>query len=508
MNQGGTGHRLSAGTCKNGCMIRRLQRHAPWLAGWLAVSVLGCLLLGQFAVNQSREGFEADARIAYRLLNHRAGQQDALLSTLTLLRAATDQSLLEQRLSAVYPQVVSVQRRDAEMVWAEEPLTTAEAESRKLHRPVLAAADIAKGRYQLVVGADPASYAVQIDIRGMVPWSEWPMPADTSPVRLALEYAGQSFVLQPGRITADNASGWRFGFSQTLASASQPFEIVAERQMLWGELPWSLLTSWCLLVAILLLAARALLRQRSDGLRAHELLRLGQVARLNTLGELAAGMANDLNQPVAQMLTNTRIANRVLNENPPDLLTGQLAVKDALTHARRVSDVINRLRYVVSQPDKGARIEDIDLPAMARRALHVLEPELRRHAIDARFDAPGPAFSVRGDPGALEQIMHNLLLNAMQALDQVQISDRHLVVSLSANGQHGHFTVCDTGPGMPSDVLPHVFEPFYTTREGGLGLGLSLSESMAHDMGGTLTAFNLTPHGAEFRVSLALSSRP
>ena len=63
----------------------------------------------------------------------------------------------------------------------------------------------------------------------------------------------------------------------------------------------------------------------------------------------------------------------------------------------------------------------------------------------------------------------------------------------------------DTGPGMPIDVLPHVFEPFFTTREGGLGLGLSLSESMAHAMGGTLTAFNQTPHGAEFRLSLPLS---
>jgi C4-dicarboxylate-specific signal transduction histidine kinase len=160
----------------------------------------------------------------------------------------------------------------------------------------------------------------------------------------------------------------------------------------------------------------------------------------------------------------------------------------------------------VSQPDKSMRLEDVDLPTLARRALHVLDPELRRHGIEARIEQDALAISVRGDPGAVEQIMYNLLLNAMQALDQVQINDRHLVVSLGKSEQHGHFIVRDTGPGMPTDVLPRVFEPFFTTREGGLGLGLTLSESMAHDMGGTLTAFNQLPHGAEFRLSLPLAA--
>ncbi len=486
-------------------MMLRLQRHAPWIAAWIVASALGGLLIGQLEISRLEEAFENDVRGAYRLLNHRAGQHDALLSTLALLRSGNDPSRPEQRLQSVYPQVVSVQHRSTEAVWPQAHLVAAESESRKLGRPVLTEPAMSKGRYQLVMGADPTSYAVQIDVRGMVPWSEWPMAADASPVRLTLDHAGQSFVLQPGHTNPANQSGWNFGFTQQLTSASQPFHMVAQRHVGWGELPRSQMVSWSLLVAILLLAARALLRQRTDGQRAHELLRLGQVARLNTLGELAAGMANDLNQPVAEMLTNTRIANRVLNEDPPDMLTGQLAVKDALRHAQRVSDVINRLRFVVSQPNKAARIEDVDLPALARRALHVLEPELRRHGIGARIELGGPEFSVRGDPGALEQIMHNLLLNAMQSLDQVQINDRRLTVHLAASGKHGHFIVRDTGPGMPIDVLPHVFEPFFTTREGGLGLGLSLSESMAHAMGGTLTAFNQTPHGAEFRLSLPLS---
>ena len=487
-------------------MNRRLHRHAPWIAGWLLAAALGSLLLGQRALVALEEAFDADARSAYRLINHRAGQHDALLSTLALLRKGNDPARPEQRLQSVYPQIVSLQHRDANALWPQPALGLAEAESRKLGRAVLTEPAIGQGRYQLVMAGEPTSYAVQIDVRGMVPWGEWPMAAETSPVRVTLEHAGETFVLQPGETPAEGAGGWRFSFVQALTSPSQPFDIVVQRQVGWGALPWSQMAAWSMFVALLLLATRALLRQRSDGERAHELLRLGQVARLNTLGELAAGMANDLNQPVTELLTNTRIAQRVLQEDPPDLLTGQLAVQAALGHAQRVSDVINRLRYAVRQPDKSTRMEDVDLLVLARRALHVLEPELRRHGIEARIEQDAQPISVRGDPLALEQIMVNLLLNAMQALDQVQISDRHLVVSLGKSDQHGHFIVRDTGPGMPTDVLPHVFEPFFTTREGGLGLGLTLSESMAHDMGGTLTAFNQLPHGAEFRLSLPLAA--
>ena len=122
------------------------------------------------------------------------------------------------------------------------------------------------------------------------------------------------------------------------------------------------------------------------------------------------------------------------------------------------------------------------------------------------MELSGPAFKVRAEPVALDQILHNLLMNALQALDQVQISDRKLVVALSAGEEHGQLSLRDSGAGIRPEVLPHVFEPFFTTREGGLGLGLSLSESLASGMGGTLTAFNRSPRGAEFCLSLPLAS--
>jgi C4-dicarboxylate-specific signal transduction histidine kinase len=255
-----------------------------------------------------------------------------------------------------------------------------------------------------------------------------------------------------------------------------------------------------------LLATRALLRQRTDRRRAEELLRLGQVARLNTLGELAAGMAHELNQPLTAMLSSTQAARRILSEDPPDLPTARVAIQHAVDQAQRASDVVNRLRHAVEQPDRGAQMQDVDLQQVARKALHLLEPELRRRFVEPTIELAGPAFRVRAEPVALEQIIHNLLMNALQALDQVQINDRKLVIALGSNDKFGQLTVRDTGPGIRSDVLPHVFEPFFTTRDGGLGLGLSLSESLASGMGGSLTAFNSTPRGAEFCLSLPLAS--
>ena len=486
--------------------MHRLRRHGPWVAAWLVASLVGGLLLGRAELAQLQQVFETDARIAHRLLSQRVVQHDAVLSTLTLLRSGSEQARPEQRLPSVYPQILSVLRRDTDGSWPSAPLLAAEIESRRLRHAVLTDVNLAKGRYLMVMGADPASYALLIDVRGMVPWNEWPMAPDASPVRMALVYGGQSFVVQPGKQRDDSAPGWRFTFEKHLAADSQPFNVVAQRRVGWGELPWSLMLSWSLLVAVALLGARAWLRQRTDRRRAEDLLRLGQVARLNTLGELAAGIAHELNQPLTAMLANTQAAKRVLKEDPPDLVTAQLAIQQAVDQAQRASDVVNRLRHAVEQPDRGAHIQDVDLLFVARKALHLLEPELRRRAVQPDVKLEGPAFRVRAEPVALEQIIHNLLMNALEALDQVPVHERRLEIVLSVADKYGRLSLRDTGPGLPSNILRHVFEPFFTTRDGGSGLGLSLSESLASGMGGSLTAFNRSPRDAEFRLGLPLAA--
>jgi C4-dicarboxylate-specific signal transduction histidine kinase len=106
---------------------------------------------------------------------------------------------------------------------------------------------------------------------------------------------------------------------------------------------------------------------------------------------------------------------------------------------------------------------------------------------------------------ALDQIVHNLLMNALQALEKVPPGQRHLTLAVSAHGASGQLRVADTGPGIAPEVLPRIFEPFYSTREGGLGLGLSLCETLATTLGGSLTAAPNEPHGAVFVLSLPLA---
>ena len=490
-------------------MPHALKVHGPHLLVWLVLSVIGGVLLARFELWNLREAFETDARISHRLLSQRMVQHEAVLATLALLQPTSQPGSAdpaEQRLSSVYPQILNVQRRDPALAWPSSTLEQAEQASRLSHAAVLANLDFtsARGRYQLVLAAQPVSYAMLIDLHGTMPWSDWPMPVQSSPVRVTLEHAGQVFVVQQGHITD---SGWRFEFRKHLASASQPFEVVAIRQVGWTELPWGVMTLWTLMVAAALAAWSAWKRQRSARRRAEELLRVGQVARLNTLGELAAGMAHELNQPLTAILANTQAARRLLLDDPPDLTTAVQAMDQAAGQARRAADVLGRLRRTVEQPGPAPSGQGVELAQAVHNALDLLEPECRRRAVTPSVHM-AQKVSVLAERVALEQIVHNLLTNALQALDLVAVGERQLTIDIESSQGMGVLRVADSGPGIAPDILPHVFEPFFTTREGGLGLGLSLCETLASGMGGNLSAQANVPRGAVFVLALPLAPGP
>lgn len=483
-------------------MRKPVRRIAVGVAVWLAISALGCAVLARDELRRLRDAFETDARIAHRVLSQRAVQHDAVLATLALLQPASAAERPEQRLPSLYPQILGVQRRDFGQEWPDAQLREAEARSKSQRRAVLARTDLAGARYQLVLAAAPASYAMQIDLRAAVPWSEWPMAPETSKVRVALEHEGQALVLQPGR---GGEPGWRFDFRKHLAADSQPFDVVASRQVGWGELPWGEMLAWVAAVGVAVGGLLALGRQRAGRQRAEELLRLGQVGRLNALGELAAGMAHELNQPLTAVLANSQAALRLLQDVPPDIDTARAAMAQAVEQGRRASDVIGRLRRAVERPDLSQQLAAVALQQAVSNVFYLLEPEFNRCGLTPRMVAPSAPIAVRADPVALEQIIFNLLTNALQALERVPMAERKLTVEVATQSAVGVLTVADTGPGLPPDVLPRVFEPFFSTREKGLGLGLSLCETLAQGMGGGLSASHHEPRGAEFKLSLPLA---
>jgi C4-dicarboxylate-specific signal transduction histidine kinase len=255
----------------------------------------------------------------------------------------------------------------------------------------------------------------------------------------------------------------------------------------------------------LLYAASLLIRQRSARRRAEELLRLGQVARLNTLGELAAGVAHELNQPLTAVLANTQAAQRLLVDNPPDVATAQQAMTQAAAQARRAAEVVGRLRRVVEQqPEASTSAQAVDLGDALRRALYLLEPECQRRGVAPVVQVDATVL-VHADSVALDQIIHNLLMNALQALEKSDKKPRNLLLTIARQAKSGQLIVADNGPGIPSEVLPHLFEPFFSTREGGLGLGLTLCETLASGMDGHLSASNAEEGGAVFTLTLPLA---
>jgi len=394
-----------------------------------------------------------------------------------------------------------VERRADGESWLDPMLQAAEERSRLERRSVLATLAFERGTYSLVQAATPASHAVHFDLHAMVPWEEWPMTRDTSPVHVALEYAGRKITLQPGLPDAPLGS---FEFRKGLATASQPFDVVASRGLRWSDVPWLPLIGWLLLIAAGMGGLLIFERQRARGRRAEALLRLGQLTRLSTLGELTAGMAHELNQPLAAVLASTQAAERLLGERPSDVPTAREAIARGTEQARRAASVVSRLRRIVEQPETATAVQPIELEALVRKALYLLEPELR--ALNVTTEVIGNATRVTADPIALEQIVHNLLTNALHALAQVRADERSLVINVHAAGGRASLTVRDSGPGIADEHLPHLFEPFFTTRKEGLGLGLSLCESLAAGMNGKLSAENVAPHGAAFSLHLPLTA--
>jgi C4-dicarboxylate-specific signal transduction histidine kinase len=280
---------------------------------------------------------------------------------------------------------------------------------------------------------------------------------------------------------------------------------VARRTIGWDEVPWRTIFAWSLAAGALLAVLRSWRMQRAARQRAEDLLRLGQVGRLNAMGELAAGMAHEVNQPLTAVLANTQAASRLLDDEPPDVETARGAMKRAVEQGRRAADVVARLRRAVERPDIGAQLRPVSLQDSVRNAFYLLEPEFSKREVEPRLQATEPV-TVMAEPVALEQVVHNLLMNALQALDQVPAGERQLDVRIEATGGESRLTIADSGPGIAPDILPHLFEPFFTTRRDGLGLGLSLCESLAAGMGGRLQAAAHAPRGAEFHLTLPLAT--
>ncbi|HRK85323.1 MAG TPA: ATP-binding protein [Alcaligenes faecalis] len=466
---------------------------------WLGLSMAGAAMLTRVELARQQDAFTVQSNIAYRLLGQRLAQHDAILQMLVLLQPPVQRIQRLGTLEAMFPQVMAIYREENGTPWANPLWEQAQQQSLKAERAVLTDVHLSQGRYVLLVAAHPASFAVTLDLNAAIAWDEWPFRRNGSPVRVVLEWQDQQWVISPG---LDEAGPVVFQSGKTLASNSQPFQLHTRRVVTYADLPWGQALLWSLFSALLVFVVLYVRKQREQTLRAQELLRIGQVARLNSLGEMAAGLAHELNQPLTSVLANTQASLRLLQEDPPDLEPAREAMAHSVEQIKRAASVLTRLRHSLRENGLADQCHPVSLTQIVQESVHLLMPELERHGITLEKRLPPHEVDVLGEPVALGQIIHNLLNNALAALSSDDQTDRRIWLEVLPRQGRVVLTVRDNGPGIDPHHLSRLFEPFFTTRSDGLGLGLSLSESLAQAMGGGLTAFNDPMGGAVFALDL------
>ena len=247
------------------------------------------------------------------------------------------------------------------------------------------------------------------------------------------------------------------------------------------------------------LLAEEKLREKDDAL---EMARteLARVSRLTTLGELTTSIAHEVSQPLGAMVASAGACARWLAADPPAMAEARSGLDNIVADGKRAREVIARIRALTKR--QAPRMDLLDLNREILEVLALTEQELRSHDIvlETKLDSTLP--QVRGDRVQLQQVLLNLIVNAIEAMSAVNNRPRELTI-VSAQGTDGVLVeVRDSGIGLDQDRAERVFEAFYTTKTEGIGIGLSISRSIVEAHGGRLWAAPNQPHGAVFGFSL------
>ena len=222
--------------------------------------------------------------------------------------------------------------------------------------------------------------------------------------------------------------------------------------------------------------------------------------RANLLGELAATLAHELNQPLTAILGNAQAAEKFLNHAEPDMDEIREILADIVRDDKRARDIITNLRRMLR--GDGPQDQQVDLEQALREVMEFMSVELSRHTITARLNTRGGIPKVCGGRAAIQQVILNLLWNAEHATRDANPSRREIWIGLSESQGGAEVVVRDFGAGIAEEVRHRLFEPFVTTKDGSLGMGLAICQRIVENQGGRLTAETAEGGGTRFRVWL------
>jgi PAS domain S-box-containing protein len=235
-------------------------------------------------------------------------------------------------------------------------------------------------------------------------------------------------------------------------------------------------------------------------------MELAHANRVATMGQLTASIAHEVNQPLTAIIVNAEATLRWLARQPPDMGESRQLLTRIIKDGRRASHVVDRIRDLSKKAPP--RMERVEINGAIGEVIELTRGEAMKNCISVRTQFAENLPAVEADRTQLQQVILNLIINAVQALSDGGQDPRELHISTSMNGSGDVLvSVRDTGPGIGPESLGRLFDPFYTTKPDGMGMGLSICRSIIEGHGGRIWATANVPHGAAFHVAIPTVSQ-
>ncbi|WP_145496351.1 sensor histidine kinase [Yersinia bercovieri] len=431
---------------------------------WLTLTLISTLWLGWYGLNTQQAEREADFRTIHRELSQQLAQQQAILFL------ALEPGQLTQ-LQRHLPQLAAISQTAADR-----------SKAGQLSLQILG------GDYRLSNSYNGS--VLQVNGQRLLQVVGLPANFDS----LVLRYQQHQLALL-GHSAPESFWQWQ----KPLGEGAQSFTLIGHATPVWRNLPWLTALLLSLITAAALYGWHRWQQLAQHRLHAEQRAKFADQARLNAMGEIATGIAHELNQPLTATLSYNQTALRLLP--PHDEKVAPLLVA-SVEQIKRIAALLDRLRTLLSRGQ--VNLQPVMMADVWQRVNLLLKQEISAANLTVRSDIPAPLPPLQSDPLWLEQVFHNLLSNAIHALQDTPAPT--LYFRVNHQPKQWVIQIEDNGPGLSQQQLDNLFSPFYTTRESGLGLGLTLCETLVQRMGGDIKAGNSEQGGACFTLTFPITS--
>ena len=285
-------------------------------------------------------------------------------------------------------------------------------------------------------------------------------------------------------------------------------QVLFREPTLWERYKWRMIAivSLVLVEALLIfvLLANRVKRRRLEEESRRRAAELAHVTRASTLGELSGSLAHELNQPLTAILSNAQAAQRFLDGDNADLDEVRDILKDIVEEDQRAGEIIQRMRAMLKKGE--VKFQPLDLNETIQEVLAIMRSDLVTRHVTVAIQLSPRLPRVQGDRIQIQQVLMNLIVNSCDAMARQNASGRRVTVETARNGNgHVRVSVSDCGPGISDGDAGKIFEPFYSTKANGIGMGLAICRSIVSSHGGRLWTEKPDGPGALFHLTIPIN---